>query len=91
VATAHKIARIVYHLLKTGESYREESDAEYERKRQQRELRHLSRRAQKLGYTLNAIPAPAPESPPEGGSQAVSDERRVRRHAADGLRAPGRT
>jgi transposase len=65
VATAHKIARIVYHLLKTGEPYREESDAEYERKRQERELKHLTQRAQKLGYILNAIPATAPESPPE--------------------------
>jgi transposase len=43
VATAHKIARIVYHLLKTGEPYREESDVEYERKRQERELKHLTR------------------------------------------------
>ena len=33
VATAHKIARIVYHLLKTGEPYREEGAAEYEQKR----------------------------------------------------------
>jgi transposase len=67
VATAHKIARIVYHLLKTGEPYREESDAEYERKRQERELKHLTRRAQKLGYTLTAAPATAPESPPKAG------------------------
>lgn len=61
VATAHKIARTVYHLLKTGEPYREESDAEYDRKRQEREIKHLARRAQKLGYTLKAIPATAPE------------------------------
>ena len=54
VATAHKIARTVYHLLKTGEPYREESAAEYERQRQERELKHLTRRAQKLGYTLTA-------------------------------------
>jgi transposase len=67
VATAHKIARIVYHLLKTGEPYREESDAEYERKHQERELKHLTRRAQKLGYTLNVIPATAPASPLEQG------------------------
>ena len=69
VATAHKIARIVYHLLKTGEPYREESDAAYERKRQQRELKHLARRAQKLGYTLTAVPATAPESLPESGGE----------------------
>jgi transposase len=67
VATAHKIARTVYHLLKTGEPYREESDAEYDRKRQEREIKHLARRAQKLGYTLKAIPATAPELPAESG------------------------
>ncbi len=65
VATAHKIARIVYHLLKTGEPYREESDVEYERKRQEREIKHLARRAQKLGYTLTAVSATASESPPK--------------------------
>jgi transposase len=67
VATAHKIARTVYHLLKTGEPYREESDREYERKRQDRELKHLARRAQKLGYTLTAVPATALESSPKAG------------------------
>lgn len=65
VATAHKIARTVYHLLKTGEPYQEESGAEYERKRQERERKHLERRAQKLGYTLTALPATMPESHPE--------------------------
>jgi transposase len=69
VATAHKIARTVYHLLKTGEPYREESDADYERKRQEREIKHLARRAQKLGYTLNAIPATAPELLAEAGGE----------------------
>ena len=66
VATAHKIARTVYHLLKTREPYREESAAEYDRKRQEREVKHLKRRAQKLGYTLRAVPEvssePAPQS-----------------------------
>ena len=69
VATAHKIARTVYHLLKTGEPYREESDAEYDRKRQEREIKHLARRAQKLGYTLKAIPATAPELLAEAGGE----------------------
>jgi transposase len=65
VATAHKIARTVYHLLKTHEPYREETAAEYDRKRRERELKHLARRAQKLGYTLTAVPAGTPESQPE--------------------------
>jgi transposase len=56
VATAHQIARIVYHLLKTGEAYVEQSAAEYEEQRRERELRQLARRASTFGLTL----APAP-------------------------------
>jgi transposase len=52
VATAHKLARIVYHLLKYGEAYEAENAEDYERKRQERELRAITRRANKLGYTL---------------------------------------
>ena len=55
VATAHKIARIVYHLLKHGEAFDLESAASYDRKRQERELRALNRRAQRLGYTLAPV------------------------------------
>jgi len=64
VATAHKIARVVYHLLTTKEPYREECADEADQKRQERELKQLARRAQKLGYTLNPLaatpPAPSP-------------------------------
>ncbi len=70
VATAHKIARTVYHLLKTREPYREESAEEYDRKRRERELKHLTRRAQKLGYTLTAVPARTSDSHPEPGSDS---------------------
>jgi len=65
VATAHKIARTVYHLLKSGEAYREESAAEYDRKRREREVKQLARRAQKLGFTITAVSATTPASPPE--------------------------
>src|SRR5262249_49142263 len=64
VATAHKIARIVYHLLKYGEEYQAESAEAYERQRQERELRHLTRRAQKLGYRLELVGAPEPAPTP---------------------------
>lgn len=46
------IARIVYHLLKTGEAYIEQSAGEFEEQRRERELRQLTRRASKLGLTL---------------------------------------
>jgi transposase len=39
-ATAQKLARTIYHRLKYCEEYVEESAEEYERKRQERELRN---------------------------------------------------
>jgi transposase len=59
VATAHKIARVVYHLLKHHEVFQNESAEAYEHQRRARELKHLNRRATKLGYTL--IPAVIPQ------------------------------
>jgi transposase len=64
VATAHKIARIVYHLLKYGEAYEAESAVAYEQQRQERELHHLTRRAAKLGYTLAPVEEPLPDPSP---------------------------
>ena len=68
MATAHKIARVVYHLLTTHEAYQEEQAAEYKQKQRERELKHLQRRAQKLGYILAPVPGTLPESLPEAGS-----------------------
>lgn len=62
VATAHKIARVVYHMLKYGKAYQEESAEAYEQQRQERELRALERRAKKLGYTLAQAQEP-PRTP----------------------------
>ena len=46
-----------------------ETGSLHERKRQEREIKHLARRAQKLGYTLTAVPATAPELPAESGGE----------------------
>ena len=64
VATAHKIARVVYHLLKTGEPFQAQSTTEYESQRGERELKRLQRRAEKLGYIV--VPAT-----PEPGATAA--------------------
>jgi len=56
-ATAHKLARIVYHLLKTGQPYDESVFAEAERKHQERRLRHLRHEAALLGFTLAPQPS----------------------------------
>ena len=65
VATAHTSARVGYHMLKTGEPYREASAAEDEQQRQERELKHRARRAKKGGYILAARPPSTPEGAPE--------------------------
>jgi transposase len=64
VATAHKIARIVYHLLKYGEAYEAESAAAYEQQRREREMRQLTRRAAKRGFALAPVPEPVATASP---------------------------
>ena len=51
-ATAHKLARIVYRLLKNGTAYVKQGLAEYEQHFRERTLRSLSRRAASLGFLL---------------------------------------
>jgi transposase len=60
VATAHKIARVVYHLLKYHEPFEETSAAEYDRQYREREIKYLQRKATKLGFTLTPRSALAP-------------------------------
>ncbi len=52
VATAHKIARTFYHMLKHRTPYHDLGGEEYERRARERELRNLQRRAAKLGMAL---------------------------------------
>lgn len=64
-ATAHKLARIVYHMLKYRESYIDPGENYYEIQYQQRMIRNLKRKANKLGMQL--VPAANPvvaASPP---------------------------
>ena len=53
-ATAHKLARLIYAMLKHGTAYVAGSMAEYEQKYRQRVVNNLSRRARELGYNLVA-------------------------------------
>lgn len=52
VATAHKIARTVYHMLKHHVPYYDIGAAQYTRTQQERELLSLKKKAAKLGFTL---------------------------------------
>jgi len=63
-ATAHKLARLVYSLLKHGTSYVTQGMAEYERAYRERVVGHLSRRAKELGYALVESVEPAVEPRP---------------------------
>lgn len=51
-AAAHKLARIIYHLLTTGQEYDESIFAQNEERYQQRRTRRLEREAAALGYSL---------------------------------------
>jgi transposase len=52
VATAHKLARIIYHILKYREDYVDLGAAHYEAQRRERAVRNLQRKAAKLGFRL---------------------------------------
>lgn len=54
VATAHKMARVIYHLLKHREAYEPVSAKEYDQQWQDRELTTLKKKAAKLGFSLTA-------------------------------------
>ena len=55
-ATAHKLARILYHVLKHRTPYQPQSQEAYDQQFRQRTLRHLQRTATQLGFTL--VPQP---------------------------------
>jgi len=54
-ATAHKIARIVYHMLKYQEEYKDSGAETYEIQYQARILKNLQRKAKKLGMALTPL------------------------------------
>jgi transposase len=51
-ATAHKLARLVYSMLKYGTEYVDAGQAYYEERYQSRVLQNLKKKAQQLGYEL---------------------------------------
>jgi len=55
-ATAHKLARIIYHMLRDRQSFQAVTAQAYDDQQQHRELTALQRRAAKLGLTLQPKP-----------------------------------
>jgi transposase len=64
-ATAHKLACLVYRMLKYGKEYVQQSMAEYEHKVRQQMERSLQRKAAALGYRLVLDPLLTPKSAAE--------------------------
>jgi transposase len=57
VATAHKIARTVYFMLRDRQPFHSLNAEEYTRREREREIARLTRKATKLGFTLAPLPA----------------------------------
>jgi len=61
-AAAHKLARIVYHLVRYGVAYVKETEAAYAEQVRQRLEKQLRRRAQELGFELRPVEPPVTPS-----------------------------
>jgi transposase len=59
-ATAHKLARLIYSMLKHGTTYVIRGMDEYEQQYRQRAVKNLCRRAHELGYELHPTPVGTP-------------------------------
>jgi transposase len=51
-ATAHKLGRLVYWMLKHGMGYVKQTQEQYEQQQRDRQIRNLKRRAQQLGLQI---------------------------------------
>ncbi len=58
-ATAHKLARIVYNLLRYGIAYLQKTEEEYATQVRARRLKSLRRHARELGFRLEEITEPS--------------------------------
>src|SRR5215469_14204135 len=58
IATAHKMALLIYRMLKYGRDYADIGQEQYEKQFKERALRSLARRAKEFGLQLVSEPAP---------------------------------
>ena len=61
-ATAHKLARIIFRLIKHGEAYVRQGLEDYEKKFQAKKLKALQKTAKAMGFELVSQPLPHPVS-----------------------------
>jgi transposase len=57
VAAAHKLARIIYFMLKNKSAYQDIGVERYDTKYRERRVRNLERQAERLGFRLEPVPA----------------------------------
>jgi transposase len=55
-ATAHKLARIFFHIWKTGDTYQDLGADYYDQKYKERVMENMKKRARKLGFELTLQP-----------------------------------
>jgi transposase len=65
-ATAHKLARVVYHLVRYGAAYVKKTEDEYAAQVRGRVERAFHRRAKELGYEVRRVEPPEPVAVPAG-------------------------
>jgi transposase len=66
-AAAHKLARIIYGLMRYGAAYVKQTEEEYAEQVRQRLEKQLARRAKELGFELRRVEVPPEEAAPAGG------------------------
>ncbi len=59
VAIMHQLLKVIYHILTTGESYRELGADYYQTLESKQTARRLTKRLERLGYTVTLAPAAA--------------------------------
>src|SRR5580704_7071636 len=69
-ATAHKLARIIYNMMRYGVAYMKKEEAAYAEQVKQRLEKQLQRRAKELGYELTKIEVPPTSPTPETSTVA---------------------
>jgi len=59
VAIMHQLLKVIYHILQTGESYHELGADYYEVREAKHTVHRLTKRLERLGYTVTLSPAAA--------------------------------
>lgn len=83
-ATAHKLARIIYNMLRFGVAYAAKTEAEYAAQVRERRVKSLHRQAHELGFVLTPVAEPAAGTPAETAASDINKAPRQTKAAATG-------